>query len=235
MVDLQDSICRVCPHRGESVFSGLQEARLNKFCGLKHVGHYKKDQRIFYEGEPALGLFILCSGKVKLSRSSKVGRKQILGITGPCGLLEEKDLFIHDRRSVTAEAMEDSTVCFVRREDFIDFLRLNPEVALKMVEQLSRELEEAENRIEALSALDSRRRVAQLLLSLSARYGRDTADGRLIDIRLTREEMAELVGATQETVIRVLSGFKREMLIAEVDKNLLLKNEDRLKRMARHR
>ncbi len=229
MVTVQESVCKVCRYRKDSVFCNLTEARLDEFCDLKLVSYYKKDQRIFYEGEPNPGLHILCSGKVKLSRSSKLGRRQIIRITGPCGLLEEKDLFLHNRHTVTAEAMEESVVCFVYKQDFLEFLKHNPEVALKMGEQLAMELQQAEDKIEALTALDARKRLAGLLLSLAEQYGKVTPDGKLIEVGLTREEMAEMVGTTQETVIRLLSGFRREKLIKDFEKRLLLINEKRLK------
>lgn len=232
MAAVQESVCKFCPHREDSIFSDLTEVQLDTLCHLKLVNHYKEDQRIFYEGEPNLGIFILCSGKAKLSRSSKVGRKQITGIVGPCGLLEEKDLFLKDRRTVTAEAMEDSTVCFVKREDFLEFLKQNPPVAVKMIGQLSRELEQAEEKIAALTEMDVKRRLADLLVRLGERYGEATPEGRRIELALTREEMAEMVGTTQETVIRVLSGFKKKRLIKDFEKKILLIHEERLRRIA---
>jgi len=232
MVFVQESVCKVCPHLEDSVFSQLNEARLDEFCGLKMVNHYKKDQRVFYEGEPNLGLYILCSGKVKLSRSSRLGHRQIMNIIGPCGLLGEKDLLLRDRRTITAEAMEDSVVCFVKKEDFVEFLKQNHEVAVKMIEQLSSELKQAEEKIEALTVMDAKRRVADLLLRLAKQYGREKPGGMLIEITLTREEIAEMVGTTQETVIRVLSGFRKEGLLKDFEKQILLTNEERLKRIA---
>jgi CRP/FNR family transcriptional regulator len=155
-----------------------------------------------------------------------------MDITGPCGLLGEKDLFLRDRRTLTAEAMEDSVVCFVKKEDFLGFLRQNPEVAVKMIEQISSELQQAEEKIEALTVMDSKRRVADLLLRLAKQYGREKPEGTLIEITLTREEMAEMIGTTQETVIRVLSGFRKEGLIKDFEKQTLLTNPERLKRIA---
>jgi len=232
MAALQDSVCKSCPHLGQSIFSELQEDQLDGFCSLKYVHHYKREQRIFYEGEPNLGLFILCSGKVKISRSSRFGKRQILGLAGPCGLLEEKDLFLKDQRTVSAVAMEDSVVCFVKREDFLALMKRQPQIAFRLVERLAVELEEAEGRIASLSALDVRRRLAGLLLRLAHRHGTLTSDGPLIEIELTREEIAEMTGTTHETVIRILSGFKKENLIREFQKQILLTNEERLRRIA---
>jgi CRP-like cAMP-binding protein len=229
----QESICKLCPHRSESVFSDLAEERLDQFCRFKLVNHYKKDQRIFYEGEPNLGLFVLCAGKIKLSRTTRFGRKQIIGIADPCGLLEEKDLFLSDRHSASAEAMEDSVVCFIKKENLLDFLTLNPQVALRIIEQLAKELERAQEKIQSLTAMDARRRLAELLLRLADQYGKETPDGRCIEISLTREEIAEMTGMTQETVIRLLSGFRREHLIKESGKRITLIHEERLRKIVR--
>ena len=223
----QESICKVCPHRSESVFSDLANDRLDQFCRFKLVNSYKKDQR------PNLGLFILCSGKIKLSRSSRFGRRQIIGIADPCGLLEEKDLFLSDRHTVSAEAIEDSVVCFVKKDSLLDFLNLNPEVSLRIIEQLAKELEQAEEKIQALTAMNARRRLANLLLKLGAQFGKAAPEGRRIEVSLTREEIAELMGTTQETVIRFLSSFKKDRLIQESDKRIVLTDEERLRKIAR--
>jgi CRP-like cAMP-binding protein len=229
----QESVCKLCPHRSESVFADLAEERLDQFCRFKLVNHYKKDQRIFYEGEPNLGLFILCSGMIKLSRSSRFGRRQIVSIADPCGLLEEKDLFLSDRHTVSAEAMEDSVVCFVKKESLLDFLNLNPQVSLRVIEQLAKELERAEEKIQALTAMDAKRRLANLLLKLADRYGKEAPEGRRIEVSLTREEIAELMGTTQETVIRLLSAFRKDRLIQESDKRIVLTDEERMRKIAR--
>ena len=232
MAVLQDSICRSCPHLGESVFSELADEQLDHFCKLKFIHHYKKDQKIFYEGEPNLGLFILCSGTVKLSRSSRFGRRQIVGLSGPCGLLEGKDMFLKDRRTVSAEAMEDCVVCFVKREEFLDLMKRHPQIALGLIERLAVELDAAEEKIGAFAVLDVRRRLADLLIRLAGRYGKPTPDGPLIGIHLTREDIAEMTGTTHETVIRTLSSFKKENLIRDFQKQILLTNEERLRRIA---
>ncbi|MEO6666098.1 MAG: Crp/Fnr family transcriptional regulator [Nitrospiria bacterium] len=228
----QESICRVCPHRKDSVFSELTESRLEEWCNLKTVTLYRKDQRVFYESEPSLGLHIVCSGRVKLSRSSPMGRKQILAIEEPCGLLKENDLFRSERHTVTAEAMDESVVGFVTRDDFHAFLRKNPSVALRMLDHLAVELERVEDTLHSFVTMDVTRRLADLLLRLADRHGRAIPEGRLIDVALTREEWSEMIGTTPETVIRVLSAFRKGGMIAEHDKRVILLDEGRLKRTA---
>ena len=169
---------------------------------------------------------------MKISRSSRFGRRQILGLSGPCGILEGKDLFLKDRRTVSAEAIEDSVVCFVKRDQFLDLMKRHPKIAIGLIEQLAIELDQAEDTIGALAVLDVRRRLADLLLRLAGRYGEPIPGGLRIAIRLTREDIAEMTGTTHETVIRILSSFKKEKLIREVRKQILLTNEERLRRIA---
>ncbi len=232
MVPVPESVCKTCPHRGQSVFRDLTPSQLDAFCRLKVVTPYKKGQRIFYEGEPSLGLFILCAGTVKISRSSTAGKRQIIAISSPCGLLAAKDLFVHTRRSVTAEAMDDCVVCFVKKDDFLHFLKEHQTVALRIIESLSRELEHAEETVHTFTAMDAKQRLANILIRLARRYGRMTPEGRLIEITLTREEIAEMAGTTHETAIRILSGFRKDRVIKDLEKRILVVNEGRLERMA---
>jgi CRP/FNR family transcriptional regulator len=232
MMNATDSVCRLCPYREQSVFGDLPEPQLNEFCSLKLTSRYRKQQRIFYEGEPNLGISIVCSGKVKLSRSSPAGKTQILNIVGPCGLLEEKDLFLSDRHTVSAEALEDSTVCFVKKEQFLAFLSANPTVALRIIRHLSQELARSEDRSFALTSLDVKRRLAALLLELADRHGATVPEGRVINVPLTRENLAEMIGATPESVIRALSAFRKVGVLEDRAKQLVLLRPDHLRSLA---
>lgn len=232
MASVPESVCKTCPHRDQSVFRDLTPSQLDAFCRLKLVTHYNKGQRIFYEGEPSLGLFILCAGTVKISRSSTAGKRQIIAISAPCGLLGAKDLFVHARRSVTAVAMSECVEGFVKKDDFLHFLKEHPAVAVRVLECLSRELDHAEDTVHTLTAMDAKQRLAKLLIRLARQYGRITPEGRLIEIALTREEIAEMTGTTHETAIRILSGFRRDRVIRDIEKRILVVNAGRLERMA---
>jgi CRP/FNR family transcriptional regulator len=227
-----NSVCRVCPFRDQSVFADLPDHRLDEFCRLKLVSRYQTDQRIFYEGEPNLGLSILCSGKVKLSRTSPSGKPQALNIVGPCGLLGEPDLFSADRHTVSAEALEDSVVGFVKKEDFFAFLADNATVALRIIQRLSTQLTKTEVRSFALTSLDVKQRLAALLLELAEQHGTTALDGRVIDVPLTREDLADMVGATPETVIRVLSAFRKDGVVKDASRQLVVLRPDELRRIA---
>lgn len=232
MVQVENPPCRVCPHRESGVFGELSEPCLDSFCDLKLVQSYRKGQRIFYEGEPNLSVAVLCSGRALLSRSSEFGKRQILRLVKPCSLLEEKDLFLNDRRTATAEAIEDAVVCFVKRPAFLEFMQGNPSVAVRVGAQLARALEQAQVKLESFTGMDVRQRLAALLLQLADEHGRRDAAGRCIDVVLTREQLAEMAGTTVESAIRVISALRRNGTIAEARRHIVLVDEPRLRRLA---
>ena len=232
MTTVRETACKDCLVLDRCVLSNLTEVQLDEMDKQGIVCRYKKKQRIFYQGEPCLGLFILCSGQVKLTRANRFGKEQILGIINPPGLLEEKDLFTTERHGVSAEAIEDVTVTFLKKEVLLDLFKKNPETALTMIVKLARELEGAQDRIEAMTFKDGRRRLAGLLLKLAEEYGRTRTDGILLNLKLTRAEIGEMMGTTQETAIRLLSRLKKENLIKDHTQGILILNQGQLKRIA---
>jgi CRP/FNR family transcriptional regulator, cyclic AMP receptor protein len=232
MTTVREISCKDCRTLDHCVLSNLTEPQLDELNKAGIVCRYKKKQRIFYQGEPCLGLFILCSGQVKLTRANRFGKEQILSIVDPPGLLEEKDLFTTERHGGSAEAIDDVTITFVKKEVLLDLFKKNPETALAMIVKLARELEGAQDRIEAMTFKDGRRRLAELLLKLANEYGRSGVDGVLLNLKLTRAEIAEMMGTTQETTIRLISRFKKEKLIKDHMQNILILDQDQLKRIA---
>ena len=232
MTKVREISCKDCLIIDRCVLSNLTESQLDEMDKQGIVCHYKKKQHIFYQGEPCLGIFILCSGQVKLTRANRFGKEQITGIINPPGLLEEKDLFTTERHGVSAEAIDDVTVSFLKKEVLLNLFKKNPETALAMVVKLAQELEGAQDRIEAMTFKDGRRRLAELLLKLADQYGRVSADGILLNLKLTRAEIAEMMGTTQETAIRLLSRLKKEKLIKDHTQGILILDQGQLKRIS---
>lgn len=232
MTKVREISCKDCLVLDRCVLSNLTEVQLDEMDKQGIICHYKKKQRIFYQGEPCLGLFILCSGQVKLTRANRFGKEQITGIINPPGLLEEKDLFTTERHGVSAEAIDDVTVTFLKKEVLLNLFKKNPETALAMIVKLAQELEGAQDRVEAMTFKDGRRRLAELLLKLADEYGQVSANGILLNLKLTRAEIAEMMGTTQETAIRLLSRLKKEKLIKDHTQGILILNQGQLKRIA---
>lgn len=224
-----DQDCRICALRGRTIFAELADPEMDLFVRARTLTRYKKKDRIFYQGEPCVGMHLVCHGKVKLTRATESGREQIIGIADPGELLEGNDLIIGDRHSASALAMEETQICFIKKSDFTEFLRRSPSVAMHFINELGSALAEAQAQIERLTFKTACQRLAELLLRLAEEYGQPGSEGVVLDIRLKREDLAEMIGVSQETAIRLLSGLKRDRLVKDADHHLVILDESRLK------
>lgn len=225
--------CHTCTFRKNNVLCELEGDDLNAFLKIKRSLMYEPHQTVFYEGHACLGLYLLCAGKVKLTRSSARGQRQIVRILDSGELIEKHAFCDKARHEVTCETMEPSQICVIEREPYLAFLRRNPELALEVIRLLCGELGVHMDRLDQFTFKSARERLAALLLDLASRYGTAETDGMRLGIRLKREELAELAGITVETVVRLLSAFQDEGLIKLNDKDIRILNRDRLSKIAR--
>lgn len=204
---MQPMDCRHCASRVVGFLGELPESSLAQ-CNQHTTNTYKAGQILFYEGNRAFGVYCVYSGRVKLYKTGHGGRLQIVRLAGPGDLLGYRSLFAEEPYSATAEAMEDATVCFLEKSVFLPLLQQQPELGMKMIRKLSQELRQAEDRMTDIAQKPVKERLAELLLLLKETYGKVTPAGAEIGLSLSREEMAEMIGTTQETIIRLLSEFK---------------------------
>jgi CRP-like cAMP-binding protein len=224
--------CHKCRILDRTVWASLTEDALDTLAGERVASRYQKGDVIFHEGSPCTGLYNVCTGKVKLVRTGRAGRQTIVRISGVGRTLAERDLFQADgRHSVTAQAMEDTVVCFLGKTALMERLRASPDMMFDMVRRLADALTQAEDRVESLATLDARHRLAGFLLDLAREEGETDGEAIRIRLRLTREEVAEVIGATLETTIRLMSAFKKEGLIRDEDGHLVLLDRPRLGRI----
>lgn len=225
--------CHDCPIRCIGIFSSLCDEDLFKIKEFTHQNFYKRRQIIFHEGNSCQGFYVLRSGRVKLIKSHSTGRQQIVKLVSPAGIMGEVAAFENTPYVFTAEAMEDSNICFINKEEFFRFIRERPEIALRMISMLSRELRIARTQMMDIALMDARGRMAGLVLSLAGEYGQARDDeGMLLGLSLTRNEMAEMIGVSQETAIRLLSQFKDDGLIRTNRRHITILNEERLRMIA---
>jgi CRP/FNR family transcriptional regulator len=198
----------MCPVRTRGVFCDLTEDEVAELMRGRTPNTYRKHSIIFYEGNPAMGLFGIWSGKVKIFNHGVNGRTQIVRIGKPGDLLGYRALFGEESYSATAEVIEDAVICFIDRTLAYSILRRNPSVALRIMKRVCRDLRVAERRAHDLVQKPVVQRVASLLLDLEREFGEPSARGTRLAIELTREELAEMIGTTAESLIRTLSDFK---------------------------
>ncbi len=187
---------------------------------------------VFYEGLPAYGLYVVCEGKIKLAKRSKGGRSQMLKLLGPGEVLGEKTLFDQESYTCYAKALEPSRLMFISREDFLAFVRKYPDVAIRLIEKLSRELKAFGDKLVEITAYSAKERLARVLLELAQAFGRETPEGLDIGVELPRAELAEMAGVTTETAVRILSEFKERGFLALPGRRIVILRREELQALA---
>lgn len=225
--------CTTCGFRSKSVLCDLAGDDLCAFEKIKRSLVYEPHQTVFYEGHVCLGLYLLCMGKVKLTRSSARGQRQIVRIVGSGELIEKHAFRNGALHEVTCETMETSQICLIEKEPYLAVVRRNPDLALRLIQLLSSELGMHMDQLDQFTFKTARQRLAGLLLELGDRFGKKTDHGVLVGITLKREEVAEMAGVTVETAIRLLSAFRDEDLVSIDGRSITLLNPDRLTQIAR--
>lgn len=203
----QADACVLCEER---LYRGLTPDQL---CQIRNrlIRHtYEAHEVLFREGEPATYLFALGSGQVKLTTSLSDGRQQILRLA-VAGQLLGLETFGGERYPFTAEALTAIMVCKILHRDLRRILELNPSLAWRVIQSLSQELEQAEALIRDLGLKTAQEKIASFILSLLPR--RADHDGEELPLLLSRREMAEMLGLTEETVSRTMAELNRKGVI----------------------
>jgi len=201
----QDCRSDRCPaKRIYSCLSPAQDAALGR---ERLARRYEPGHVVIHHDTPALAIFSVHSGRVKLTRTASTGHEVVVGIRGPGGLLGVREVLSVLPYQVTAETLEPSVVCAVPREAFLDTVRDCPELAMRLLGQLSKDYLMAEEQLVARVHSSVRTRTARLLLALADRTPVKARRSAAPEVSMSREEMALLVGTTRETLSRALSQF----------------------------
>ncbi len=194
---------------------------------------YKKGQILFYEDNRPFGLFYLNSGKVKLYKYTAEGKVFITRIVTAGELMGCRAFFTGEAYSTSAEVLEDATVCFFEQPAVQAMQQACPEFSFQLLGKMGKELREAEAKAADIAYKSVSERLANLLLSLRTSCGQTLSDGQIrLDIQLSREEMASLLGTTVETTVRTLTRFRQLDLLCSEKKQIILKNVTKLAQLA---
>lgn len=213
------------------LLGGLPKGEMDAVERMTRMVTAPRYQPIYLQGESSDSLFLLKKGSVRISRLSESGKQVILSILGPGDLFGELALMDAERNEI-AEAMEETYLCIVRREDFERLMLKNPALALKVTKLMGLRLRQIENRVEDIVFRDSVGRIAQLLLNLDREHGRAHPRGRLIDLRLSQQDIANLTGLTRQTASETLSAWKQDGLVAMEGRFLVLLDLPALRALA---
>lgn len=217
--------CLTCPLRQDRIFCDLAPRALQGLEAISSLATYPKGAILFVEGQEPRGVFILCNGRIKLTASSADGKSLIMRIADPGEVVGLPGTISGKPYELTAEALEPLQANFIPREPFLQFLREHGEAALKVAQVLS-EIYHAtcqELRYLGLSG-SAAQKLARFLLDWAASHSDDKGGARST-LTLTHEEIAEMIGASRETVTRLFADFKRKHLIQVRGSTLVISNK----------
>jgi len=215
---------------GVPLFHELDLSEVRSFAELIREKSYPKGSVIVFEDDPGDSFFLVHKGRVKVVLVGEDGREVILGVLGPGEHFGELSLIDDRPRSAHVIAMDDATLLVLRREDFKRRVEASPKVAWALLVELSRRLREADGKIGGLVLLDVPGRICRLLLDTAA-----VGDGTNIDRPLTHQTIAQMIGASRETVSRAMREFQDSGWISVERRRISLRDVDALKKRSRAR
>jgi CRP-like cAMP-binding protein len=225
---VNDDIVRQAP-----LFAALDDEAAEALKSTMAKVEIRRGEVLFHEGDPGDRLYVIVEGKVKLGRTSGDGRENLLAILGPGEMFGELSLFDPGPRNATATAVADTVLIGLGNEDLVSWLTGRPEVARQLLSALARRLRRTNEALADLVFADVPGRVAKALLDLSERFGTPSDDGLHVSHDLTQEELAQLVGASRETVNKALADFAARNWLRLEARAVVLIDIERLRKRAR--
>jgi CRP/FNR family transcriptional regulator, cyclic AMP receptor protein len=227
--------CLKCTFREQSLFCNLPREALLRLQNIKATSVYPKGAMLCLEGQSPRGVFVLCTGRAKLSTTSSEGKSMILRVAEPGEVLGLTAALSGSPYEATVETLEPSQANFIAQSDFIRFLQEFPEVGLKVAKQLTHNCQCAYEEIRSLGLSNSvPEKLAKLILRWAerplepaARKPNETA----LRVTLTQEEIAQFIGTSRETVSRVLASFRREGFLRVKGATWIILNRSALERL----
>jgi len=219
--------------RSIGMICDLPAEALPEFQAAGSSAIYRAHQVVFSEGNPAAGLYLVCHGAVKLYHSDRFSREHILEVAGPGAVLGELSLDDEPKLSVSAETLTEAQLSFLPRERLVKFLQKQPMMGVRLIAALSSELAGARRKVRDLALKGAESRLAGLLVQL-ARASGDATSGHQLQLRYTRRELAEMIGVSTETAIRLLGKLKQRRTITVDRRDITITDFDKLNKLAHY-
>lgn len=225
------SKCEQCIVRQLNSLGELTKDELVRISGCKSSDFVKKGEVLFDEGDHINGVFCIKDGVCKVTKMSSNGKEQIIKLIKKGDLIGERSLVSNEVANLKATAINDMEVCFIPKEEIIKDLNNNSKFTMSVLKDLAASLKEADNIIVDMAQKTVKQRLAETLLHLNKSHGSNEIDAPL-DIQLSREDIASIIGTATESAIRLLSTFKKEKLIHLKGKEIYILNTKELLRIA---
>lgn len=234
---MNDHCRNCCNHcRGElcaskvPIFENLNDEELLEIVKIINHKEYAKGDIVFSEGNVANTLYFINEGKIKLYKYTKDGKEQILHVLSEGDFFGELELIKPSKYTFNSKAIIDSKICTLTKDEMREIMMKNPEIGIKVLETVGERLAKVESLAQNLATNDVDSRMAYLLIDLMEKYGEPTKENISLKLPLSREEMANYIGVTRETVSRKLKKFEDEELIEIIGtKTIIILDEEGLK------
>ena len=223
--------CITCPHREDRLFCNLPPAAVQRLSTITFASSYPKGATLFVEGQTGRGVFILCSGQVKLSTSSIDGKTLIVRLSEPGEVLGLPATVTGTAYELTAEVVEPTQANFISRQDFLSFLREYGDVALRVAQQLGETYHGAIAEMRTIGLSHSAgEKLARFILDLipDRKSGKEAIKAKLT---FTHEQIAQMIGTSRETVSRTFADFRKKNLLIVNGSTLTVKDRSGLERL----
>jgi len=219
--------------RKAPLFTALDEASAATLRASMTGVKLSRGQVLFKEGDAGDQLFVVVDGKLKLGTTSNDGRENLLSILGPGDMFGELSLFDPGPRTATATAVVDSKLLALANDQVIGWVKEHPQVSLQLLGRLAQRLRKANDVLSDLVFADVPGRVAKAIIELGERFGTKKEDGLHVNHELTQEELAQLVGASRETVNKALADFASRGWVKLEPRAVIILDAERLFKRAK--
>lgn len=224
------SKCEQCIVRQLSSLKELTRDELIRISHCKTSKIIKRGEILFNEGDHVNGVFCIKDGVCKVSKMSENGRDQVIKLVKKGDLLGERSLITGGPANLTASALNDMEICFIPKEEIVRDLKRNNNFTMSMLKDLAESLRNADEVIVDMAQKTVKQRLAETLIHLDKKFVKD--DQGYIDVYLTREDIANIIGTATESAIRILSDFKKNGLIDFKGKRISILDVRGLERIA---
>ena len=227
--------CLTCKLRAKRSFCDLPPAALQAFEGIKYATAYPRGAVLFVQGQLPRGIFVLCKGSAKLAIDSPSGTTVIVKVAEPGEVLGLSAALSGNPYEVTAETIDPCLVNFVKRDDFLRFVEDDVEARFKVAGQLSEKYHNACREAGALGLSHSAgEKLAKLLLEWTSKNGEGAKGDPRLKLRLTHEEIAQMIGTSRETVTRLFAEMRKRQILQSKGSTLVIRNTAALREIANH-
>lgn len=213
--------CSTCSSRNNSLLGSFCSDEIDHVNAHKSCNYFKKQQSLFLEGSFPRGVFCINQGMVKIFQRGDEGKEQIIHIAKSGEMVGFRAMFSEEPYKVAAETLEESNICFIGKDDFLNMMDSNPVLRKGIIKELSKELSDRADFITNMAQKSVRERLAFTMILLMDIYNPEP-------INLSREDLANFVGTATETLIRLLKDFKEEGIIEVHTRKITVLNKEKL-------